>query len=290
MELEDRHQVKRCVERCPHPDVEYSFTDIHTYTRNLSTVDTRHLDADWWVDGNWHVLSGASQSKSTNSQSVINNQSNNTWSDEWGLKYVPADGNSISLISRVIHNRYINGTLNYYLLVDTDGTEYQKEFRFNWMLTGKSQLSGNLMNIDHRFPTFYQRNYGGTQGGLSYFWGVSGKTALNVAWNRSINAWFDLSSTYAINDSVSIAPSWQVSARTNLNMSVTYGNADYFGPIAPNTLARHDSSRSEALGLDWSPQRSVKISASVQSLRRSSNYMAYEYDDTTSNLFLTLSF
>jgi hypothetical protein len=176
------------------------------------------------------------------------------------------------------------------LLVDTDSTEYQKEFRFNWTLTGKSQLSGNLMNIDHRFPTFFQRNYGGTQGGLNYFWGVSGKTAVSVSWNRSINGWFDFASTYAINDSATISPSLQISDRTNVHMSIMYGKAEYFGPIMANTIARHDNSRSEVLGLDWSPQRSLKLSASVQRSRRTSNNLAYEYDDTTSNLFLTLSF
>lgn len=267
-----------------------SFTDIHVYTRNLNTVDTRRLDGDWWVDSNWHVLLGVSDSKSTSSQSVINNQSGVAKSSEWGLKYAPGDGSSISLISRQIHNQYINGILNYFLLVDTENTESQQELRFNWPFSGKSVLSGNLVNIDHRYPTFYQRNFSGTQGGVTYFWNISDKSTVNMTMNRSINSWFDLSSSYSVTDSASISPSWQISAKTNMHMSITHSKVEYLGPIVSNLIARHDTNQSEELGLDWSPQRSVTLGASMQSSHRSSNYSAYEYDDRTSNLFLTLSF
>lgn len=267
-----------------------SFTDIHTYTRNLITVDTRHLDADWWVESNWHVLLGTTDSKSTSSLSVINNQSTIAKTSEWGFKYALADGNSMSLISRVIRGQFINGIPDYFLLADTEYSESQKEFKFNWLLSGKSVLSGNLMNINHQYPTFYQRDFSGTQGGLSYLWSISDKSTMNISINRTINAWLDVASSYFITDAATITPIWQISAKTNMHLSLTCSKANYLGPIVNNTIARHDTNQSEELGLDWSPQRSVKLTATLQSLHRSTNYAAYEYADKSANLFLQITF
>lgn len=267
-----------------------SFTDVHTYSRNLTTVDTRRMDADWWFESSWHALLGVSDSKTTTSLSVINNQSYTASSSEWGMKYVPADGSSISLMSREIQNKNINSSTNYLLLIDTQNNESQKEMNFNWLLSGKSVLSGNLQNIKHRYPTFYQRDYGGTQGGLKYLWGISAKTNLEVSMNRNISGWYDFASSYYTNDTASISPSWQISTKTNLHLSLTNSKANYFGPIVTGTTARQDTSQSEQLGLDWTPLRSVKLSTSVQSSRRVSNYSGYGYSDKGCNLSLQITF
>lgn len=267
-----------------------SFTDIHSYTRNLTTVDTKRLNGDWWFESNWHALLGATDSKTTSSQSVINNQSYIAKSTEWGLRYIPADGSSISFISRTVRGTYINGNLNYFLQMDTEYSESQKEFNFNWQLSGKSMLSGNLININHRYPTFNKRDYSGTQGGLSYFWNISDKTGMNISANRTISGWYDLASSYYISDATSVAPTWQISTRTNMHFSYTRSQVDYRGPIISNTIERLDTIQSKELGLDWSPQRSVKLSASVQNASRSTNYLNYEYADKSANLFLQITF
>ncbi len=267
-----------------------SFTDIHTYTRNLTTVDTRHLDADWWAESNWHVLLGATDSISTSSQSVINNQSSIAKTAEWGFKYALADGNSMSLISRNIRGQFINGIPDYVLLADTAYSESQTELRFNWVPSGKSVLSGNLMNINHQYPTFYQRDFSGTQGGLNYLWSISDKSSINISINRSINAWLDVASSYFINDSASITPVWQIGAKTNMHLSLMRGKANYLGPIESNQIARHDINQSEEFGLDWSPQRSVKLTATLQNSSRSTNYATYEYADKSANLMLQITF
>ncbi|WP_283743499.1 XrtB/PEP-CTERM-associated polysaccharide biosynthesis outer membrane protein EpsL [Sideroxydans sp. CL21] len=267
-----------------------SFTDIHTYTRNLTTVDTRHLDADWWAESNWHVLLGATDSISTSSQSVINNQSSIAKTAEWGLKYALADGNSMSLFSRNIRGQFINGIPDYVLLADTAYSESQTELRFNWVPSGKSVLSGNLMNINHQYPTFYQRDFSGTQGGVNYLWSISDKTTMNISINRSINTWLDAASSYFINDSASITPVWQIGAKTNMHLSLMRGKANYLAPIESNKTVRHDINRSEEFGLDWSPQRSVKLTATLQNSSRSTNYATYEYADKSANLMLQITF
>ena len=267
-----------------------SFTDIHVYTRNLTTVDTPHLNADWWFASNWHLTFGLTESTTKTSQSVINNQSYTSQAREWGVKYTPADGSSISLISRLIQNENINAVLYYPLLVDTGNTESQQELDFNWILTGKSTLSGNLLSINHQYPTFSQRDFSGLEGGINYLWSISDKTYLNVSLNRAISSWIDIASSYYVTDTASIAPSWQISTKTDMQISLSHSRANFFGPIIPFTIARYDQIQSEGLGFDWSPQRSVKLSSSIQYAHRYSNYSSFEYDDKSASLSVQVSF
>jgi exopolysaccharide biosynthesis operon protein EpsL len=267
-----------------------TFADIHVYTRNLTTVDTTRLNADCWIQSNWHLTFGATGSKTTSSQSVINNQSYTSKVAEWGVKYTPANGSTIALVSRVIQNESINSPLNYYLLVDTQSTDTQKELDVNWLLSGKSVLSGNLISINHQNPTFYQRNFSATAGGLNYFYSISDKTSLNISFNRAISSWYDFSSSYSMIDTFSIAPSWQISAKTIMHIAASRSKANYFGPIVPNATPRFDEIQSQTLGLDWTPQRSVTLSTSFQSSLRYSNFTSYEYDDRSASLSVQITF
>jgi exopolysaccharide biosynthesis operon protein EpsL len=267
-----------------------SFTDIHIYSRNLTTTDSPHLAADWWLINNWHLTFGATDSKTTSTQSVINNQSYTSQITEWGVKYTPTDGSSIAFVSRNIQNQNINSTLNYYLLVDTENSETQKELDLNWLLSGKSVLSGNLIYIDHQNPTFIQRDFSGTEGALNYIYSFSDKSNFKISFNRGIGNWYDLYSSYSIKDTFSIAPSWQISTKTNMHIEVNRSKTGYLGSIMPNTIARFDESHSEMLGLDWSPQRSVTMSTSFLNSLRYSNYSSYEYNDKSANLTMQVTF
>ena len=267
-----------------------TFADIHVYSRNLTTIDTSHLSADWWLQSNWHLTFGATNSKTTTSQSVINNQSYTSKVAEWGVKYAPANGSTMAFVSRIIQNENINSPLNYNQLVDTQSTDTQMELDLNWLSSGKSMLSGNLINIIHQNPTFNQRDFSGTEGGINYLYSFNDKSSLNISFNRGISSWYDFSSSYIVNDTFSIAPSWQISTKTNMHIAVSQSKANYFAPIVPNTTARLDESQTETLGLNWTPQRSVTLSASVQNSSRNSNFSSYEYDDKSASLSLQINF
>lgn len=267
-----------------------SFTQIHVYTRNLTTVDSPHLNADWWFHSNWHLTFAATESTTKNSLSVLNNQSFTAQIVEGGVKYTPADGNSIALVSRVLKIAYINGSLDYSLLVDTKSTESQKELDLNWVLSGKSSLSGNLLYINHQYPTFYQRDFSGIEGGINYSYSYSDKTNLNISLNRTLSSWYDYASSYAATDTASIAPNWQISSKVNMHIAVSRSRVNYFEPIAPNFLTRFDEIQFESLGFDWTPQRSVTFSTSIQTAKQYSNYTAYEYGDKTVSLTAQLLF
>jgi exopolysaccharide biosynthesis operon protein EpsL len=267
-----------------------TFTDIHVYTRNLTTTETPHLSADLWFQSNWHLTFGLTKSTTTTSQSVINNQSFTSNIVEWGAKCTPTDGSSISLISRLIQIENIDAVPNYALLSDTGNKESQLELNFTRVLTGKSSLNGNLLSINHQYPNFYQRDYSGVAGGINYSWGVSGKTSLNVSWNRAFASWIDVGSSYSVTDTASMSTGWQISTKIGLNASISHSKANFFGPIVPNTTARFDETQSESMGFSWSPQRSLQLTASFQNSHRYSNNSTFEYSDRSASFSAQLNF
>ena len=258
--------------------------DTRIYTRNLNTADNIGFNGDWWVDSNWHLLLGVSNGQTTNSVNTINNLSSHNRTNEWGLKYDPADGKSITLISR--NSR---GTNSYPVSnqSDTGFTEKQTEFRAAWQMTGKSVLSGNLMKIDHHNFPFYQLDFAGNQGSLNYSLAISDKTMLNMSLQRSLNSWWDFYSNYYVADSVSISPRWQIGSKIAMHMAINRGINDYRGPGVPSEIARKDITQSVMLGVDWSPQRALTISAAVQHGKRSSTpeyFSGFGFDDNTASL------
>jgi exopolysaccharide biosynthesis operon protein EpsL len=267
-----------------------TFTNVNYYTQSLNTVDSSNLNVDWWFQSSWHLRFGLTKSSTKSSQSVINNQSYTSQVVEWGARFTPADGNSISLISRVVQNENINAVPNFALLYDSGNKEYQQELNFIWILTGKSTLRGNFLSIKHQSPNFSQLDYNGVNEGLNYSWGISGQSSLNVSWNRVVSSWIAAGSSYSMTDTALIAPSWQLSSKLGVQASISQSKSNFFGPITALTAARYDETRSESLSFIWSPQQSVKLSASIQNSHRYSNYSSFEYNDRSASLSAQINF
>lgn len=268
----------------------YGFEDIRTNTRNLKTLYNPRFNADWWFQANWHLLAGVSNEDSSSSVATVNSLSYRTRTTEWGVKYVPSDKTTISLLTRNINGGYIDVSADYIALLDTGYTESQDEFKINWKPTGKSVLSGYLLNVQRRYPIFTQRDYSVVHKGLSYAWEMSGETRLNISVNGSVNPWFDASSSYYDTNTVMISSAWQISAKTDLQLSLMRSTSDYRSPVVASAITRYDVNESKQIGLGWSPQQSVKFSASYVVSQRTSNYTQFEYADNTTNLFMQLSF
>jgi exopolysaccharide biosynthesis operon protein EpsL len=269
--------------------------DTRVYTRNLNTIISKSLGGDWWAGGNWHLLFGASDGKTSNTVNTINYISSDMATREWGVKYDPANGRSVALISRSLQGNYPSQALDPVALIDNGYTERQVELRAAWPISGKSTLTGQLMNIDRRNLHYAQRDYSGIEGNLNYSLSASDKTFLNISLQRTLNSWWDYFSSYFVADSISLSPSWQVTSKTVLHMAVSQGTNDYRGPVLllPGAPTRNDVNQTIMVGMDWTPQRAVTLSASVQKGKRISTpayYAGYGFNDVTATFSVQASF
>jgi exopolysaccharide biosynthesis operon protein EpsL len=267
--------------------------DTKLYTRNLNTVDNASLNGNWMLGGKLYMTFGVSNGKATNSTNSINNLGSHSSTNEWGVKYEPVQGKSIQLISRYLKATNSNQTPNPISLIDTGSKENQFEAKAVWNITGKSVLSANLISADHRNFNFSQRDYKGTQGGVNYALGFTGKTTMNVSLQRSLNTWWDDASSYYVADNISISPQWQIDSKNITYVKLNYGNNDYRGAVKSGKPVRHDVTHSMLLGMDWSPQRALTISASIQHSSRTTiptTYAGYNFSDNTASLSVQANF
>ncbi len=264
--------------------------NIQTNARNLNTVDNQRLNADWWFQSDWHLLAGVSNSGSTSTVSTINSLSSTSRTTELGLKYLPSTESSVTVTTRNI--RGTNNNINpYYLqLIDSGYTERQIALQINWQLTGKSVLTGDLTRLKHQYPVFSRNDYTGTQGNVSDIWTISDKTRLVTSFSRSISSWYDTYSSHFVTDTISLAPSWEISSKTSMHLSLSKSRSDYVTPIVANASARRDDNQSIEVGMAWSPQRSLSFSALLEHTWRASTYSFYEFSDNLASLSVTGSF
>ena len=267
-----------------------SFEDTRTNTRNLRTLYSPRFNADWWFQSDWHLFAAVSNEDSSSSVTTANSLGYRTRTTEWGLKYVPSDKSSIALLTRDINGGYVNVDPDYIALLDTAYSERQHELKANWQLSGKSVLSGNLLSVQRCYPVFTQRDYNVVQKGISYAWGVTAETHLNISLNESVTPWFDSSSSYYDTNTVIVSSGWQITAKTDLQITLMRSTSDYRSPIVANAIARYDTNETQQIALGWSPQRSFKFRVAYILSQRTSNFTQFEYSDQSTNLFFQATF
>jgi exopolysaccharide biosynthesis operon protein EpsL len=277
-----------------------NYADYRTnYTvRNTRTNDDRHFDADWWLHGSWHLIGGISEYQGRNTQTFNAQDDFRLNSAEAGAKYVAESGSSVSLLGRSGRGDYLNRVVGPGSLYDNHFDQHEAELRASWLVSGKSNLDGTLSHVERRHEHFANLDYSGTTGRLDYRWTPTGKLQVDFVAARDIASYQDLSpygyqSTYYVADSLSIAPLWQVGAKTALRLRYDQSQRDFRGDMSPSLLLpyqRNDKPRTLLLGIDWAPTRTLSVSGTLQWDRRSSNITGLDYNEASAGFTAQLAF
>lgn len=271
------------------------FTDVTSPQPIVRVTDTRNFNVDGWIFGGWHLLLGATNAETKNSEVFLAQPSYNANTGEVGLKYVAASGNSITATSRSTRGTNNNPGQGIDLVnfIDNEFTVQESELKATWMISGKSTLNGRLTRLDRHNEHLSQRDFSGTTGNFSYIWTVDGRLLVTFSATRNISPWTaDTQASYRVDDTLSFAPSLRISERITVRMLASRVVNDFRGPIAPLTgPSRRDTVRSTQLAADWSPPiRNLLLTGSVQRDRRSSSAAGFDFDDTIAMLSASLTF
>ncbi len=267
------------------------FVDFRGFQRNISNTGRRSFSLDGWLVGGWHVLLGAFDGETKYTQVFLPQTSSRSYGADVGVRYVAASGSSVTATRRSSKGTTLNQPLDPVNLIDNGFSIQESELQSAWLVSGKSTLNGRLAWIERRHEHFTQRDFSRMAGNLDYTWTPSSKLRLAVSARRDVGAWWDLISSYTVSDSLSFTPTWQATAKTVLRLRVDCSQRDFRGPVVANPGAlRGDTVCSAGLGADWTPLRYVTFSANLQRDRRSSNYSAFDFDDTIAVISASLAF
>lgn len=274
------------------------FRDYQGYsTRNIRTTENRRFNADWWVQGSWHLIGGVVEGRQANSQDrlasgqAFADASSRVRSGEAGVKYLTESGNFLTLLTRQGRGEYPDREADQGTFLDNRFDQDEIELGVSYRLTGKSTLNGRVARLERQHDHFPIRNYSGTVGQLDYVWMPAANLNLNFSAARDLISfqipWTTASgssSSYYINDRLSIAPAWHLSALTTVGARYEHGWRDYRGAVPPSVDSRSDQTRTLGLTFGWTPNRTVSVTGAVAREKLTSNFANVGYTATVVSL------
>lgn len=276
-----------------HAQTVIGFADIaQGQQQSQQTIDNRIATVDATITGGWHLLAGALETDRTNSvpfQAVPNiNQS----TGELGLRYIAESQNSIAFVTRSRRGTIPGQAVDPVNFIDNEFTVQEAELNGTWAVSLKSVLTGRVTRIEYRYPDIPQRDFSGTGGDLRYTWTPTGKLGLVVSALRTVLPWTpDTTTSYRVENTYTLAPTWKISDKANLRMSAGRVESNYLGPVVPTPPPlRRDVLRTLQIGADWLPYRGVVLSVNLQRLQRTSNQPVNDFNDTIVGLSASLTF
>jgi len=254
-----------------------SFSDFRDNTnqlntgRSIATNQSRRFNVDALIGGGWHILGGLSDLSSQNSQTF--NAVGNFVQDgiEFGVKYAAPSDNAITLMHRESRGNFQGRNADVPAQLDTGYNQSETEAILDWQLTGNSVINAHLGYIDREHDHFSSRDFDGVKGRLAYNWTPTDKLHINTSISRNLYSYQQNINSYYVDDTFSIEPTWQITAKTKMRLHYDYSKRDYFGAIVPIAENRKDDVQTFLVSAEWQALRTLTVIGTLQHETRSSN-------------------
>ncbi len=266
------------------------FQDFRSFIKNVRVNQNQHFEADFSPHGVWHLLGGVTRTEQKNSQTFIQQDSFSMNSLDAGVKYDFRSGSSITLMGHGRQGEYGRTVPDAVSLFDTGFSERELEAKLNWLVSGKSQIYVRSAYVTREHDHFPQRDYSGMVGRADYNWLPTGKIRVVFSAYSDLSSYWNLDSSYARDNTLSISPAYALSDKITLRADASiYERTFLGGGVIPSTH-RVDKGKSASIGIDWTPWRSVTIGGNLARSTRSSNTAGLDYNDTTAEIDANLLF
>lgn len=253
-----------------------SFADRGTTTRSVNTYRRHATDARYRLDPRWAVGIGWVELDSRYDEPQSSGSEYVEDALEALAHYRSTTGSALTFGARGAGGRY-PGRLRSVSSI----TRYEQRdllLRANWVASGHSRVSGNVVYTWREYPHVSEKNFSGLTGRLTYDWTPSGKVGLGVTVRREMGAREDVADNFVITRAVSIDPSWAVSSKIQVRGKLEWLARDYGGdPFASVAPDRDDKSRAVSVAVEWTPVRAVVLRLGARSERRFASAAAPGY-------------
>ena len=269
-----------------------SFLDYQGYTVRNEHRDTNfRFDALYEIDGVWRLLAGAATTRQVNLLPVIAEGDTSAVSADIGLRYAFASGSTLTYGLKNASGKFLNRGLQPETLLDDGYRQIDNDVRLHWLVYGKGTADVNAAYVVRSHPHFAQRDYSGFNTGVSLNWPVTGKSALGASWARELASYQSDTANYSQTDRISLGPVWQVSPKAAIRLRYEVAFRNFLGsPTGVAASRRSDTTREATLSLDWQPYQRVKLGASLQNAKRTSNLAGLDFNSNLATFFAQYSY
>jgi hypothetical protein len=251
---------------------------------NRQTLNHYRADAEYEVDGPWHVVAGVNRDQNTSQYANSSTADSRNDSRDLGLRYDFATGSWIKFSVKAADGSYLNGANA------TDGSYQQQEqdVRTHWSVSTASSLDLYLTQIERTHQSTTQLDFNGLNYGASASWELSGRSTLVLGYAHSLAVVLLPFPLLTAQDSLSWGVNWQTSSRTQVHFRQALQKMDFRNPLQAGLGAHQDSSHDNSLTLVWTPGTQWQISAALQQQAHASNLPNQDY--TTQQVRLSVQF
>lgn len=256
------------------------FTDFHQLVSNVRTQKREYLNGNWLLHPSWRARAGVS--RDTLDYEVLSQQSSNRVEtrSELGLDYLARSASSVGVLVAHTSGTYPNRVLLGGAALSNSYKQDEIKANVDWHVSGKTRLqllAGQVLrsNEDPRI-----KDFSGFNARLTGDWLATGQLSINGAVWRETGIVNDVSAVYSINKGVSLAPRWQLSEKSLLEMQFRYEKRDFSQSLAASSSVsgvKQDALRSASLVLAYKPLRHLTLQTSLFHAAKSSDQQFNNY-------------
>jgi hypothetical protein len=276
------------------------FADIGNVSRDVITTNDLNGALDLPVAVDWRGVVGGEINQSKNSAVIMRPTDYHAGEVNGGIRFQPVTGNHVDLLLRSVHGVYPNGGPQ--SIVNADFRERGADLRVDWTFTGASHLQGRAGFVQRRYDnvlylltgpgkiTALDRDFSGPAYNLTYLWQVTGASRLTAFADRSTGAAGDNSYLSAVTTTYRLTPSYQASAKIEIDAYVEWSRRNYFSNVyqivfgLPPGTTRLDNAHNAGASLHWNPRRWFQATFDVHREHRDSTIGVWSYADNVADL------
>lgn len=246
--------------------------------RNMRTNESQRLNLEYAFHPSWRLTGGLSHLTMSNDQVLTQESDFETNGAAIGIKYTPRSGNWVSFQTRQADGKYTKRPFDAASQFDNEFTDRAQEVAASWQVTGHSTFNGRFEYLERRHEHFSSRNFSGPTGQLSYQYQYSAKTVLAATYQRKINAFQDVSSSYYLDDDLLFSARWDATAKVSVAGRLGVTHRQYRGEIGPVAGARReDDILRGGVDVTYKADRWLELKAGLAADTRNSSDSGLDY-------------
>lgn len=277
------------------------YTTLNNRARNVRMIESQRFSANYWFHTSWAAVLGVSRNSVSNEQAVLAESDYEASGFNYGIRYRPVSGNTVTLRARQLDGRYANRQFNTVSQFDNGFSQNSIELEVSWLLTGKTQLRSQLNYLERKHDHFASRDYSGWAGNLDLVYAATGKSSFTFGYKHGLYAFqgrylqaqapfAPITSSYYELDELNLGARWAATDKISTSARLGYGKRNYRGEIIALPAGvdqREDKFTRAGLDIGYKPARWFEIKVGMNFEKRNTNDDRYDYKDRTT--FVSIS-
>lgn len=269
------------------------FTEFQQLISNVRTHRREYLDVAWGLHPSWRVKAGVSRGTLNYvllSQRYLNKTEIRS---ELGFDYLARSGNSLGLVVAHVDGNYPNEMPMGQSIFTNSYSQDEVKANVDWQVAGKTKLQLLAGPVSRSSKDVRLKDLSGFDARLTGLWLATGKLGVSAALWRETGIVDDISAIYSVNKGASVAPHWQISSKTLLEVQFRYEGRDFSQSFeGPSSFAGtgEDTLRSAALLWTYKPLHGLKMQSSIFHSSKSSDFQSNNYTRNGISLSLQQEF